>query len=65
MDYFAKLDAFFLREGYEVTPLEQAARKCCIRAMNAQTVSGAMMAQGCAIDIRNLPEWSVYRKKTT
>lgn len=63
MDYFAKLDAFFLREGYEVTPLEQAARLCSIRAIEAKTIWATMIAQSCAIDIRSMPEWSVYRKK--
>ncbi len=63
MTYFERLDAFFMENWQEVSQLEQAARQCCIRAMEARTIAGAMMAQSCAIDIRSLPEWSVYRKK--
>lgn len=63
MIYFDRLDAFFMQEGYEVTSLEQAARCCLIRAQEAKTIAGAMMAQGCAIDIRNLPGWTVYQKR--
>ena len=63
VDYFTRLDAFFMREGYEVSPLEKAARCCCLRAMYAKTIWAAMLAQNCAIDIRSLPEWTVYQKK--
>jgi len=61
MNHFEKLDAFFMTEEQEVTKLEQAARLCSLRAINAKTIWAAMLAQSCAIDIRSMPEWSVYK----
>jgi hypothetical protein len=63
MNYFERLDAFFMPEGYEVSFLEKAARCCCLRAIHAKTIWAAMLAQSCAMDIRSLPEWTVYQKK--
>lgn len=61
--HYEKIDKLFMKEDEEVSPLEQAARICMERSFFYYPIQMTLALEGCAIDIRNHPDWSMYIKK--
>lgn len=62
MNYFEKVDALFKGEDEEVSDLEQAARICNRMVETTTNIQAAILAERCAIHIRSLPDWSMYKE---